>query len=143
MTFVIPLPSRTASTDARSVMSPVTKVDGRELVRGHDQPQAARIAAHVEGDDLRAVPDQAADRPGADAAERARDQETLRSRAHALATAARSVRQMLRRRPILSISTVTSSPSASRIGGSRKMPTPPGVPVAMTSPGSRLNDCEQ
>ena len=143
MTFVMPLGVQDR-LDRRQVGDVAGhEGDGRKLVRGHDQPQATRIAAHVEGDDLPPLADQAADRPGADAAERARDEEPLRSLAHALATATRSVRQTLRSRPIRSISTVTSSPSASRSGGSRKMPTPPGVPVAMTSPGSRLNDCEQ
>ena len=42
-----------------------------------------------------------------------------------------------------SIDTVTTSPSASSTGGSRKIPTPPGVPVAITSPGSSVNAIEQ
>ena len=41
------------------------------------------------------------------------------------------------------MSTTTSSPSRRNRGGSRKTPTPPGVPVAMTSPGSRVMNREQ
>ena len=40
--------------------------------------------------------------------------------------------------PILSISTVTTSPSLRNTGGSRKTPTPAGVPVEMTSPGNSV-----
>ena len=36
--------------------------------------------------------------------------------------------------PIPEISTVTQSPATSHTGGSRREPTPPGVPVMMTSP---------
>ena len=45
-----------------------------------------------------------------------------RSRAHATPAVARSNRQVFTRRPMPSISTTTSSPSPSRIGGSRKTP---------------------
>ena len=42
-----------------------------------------------------------------------------------------------------SISTATRSPSPRKRGGSRNTPTPPACPVAMTSPGSSVNACEQ
>ena len=58
-------------------------------------------------------------------------------------TATRSNRHVFGSRPMPSIATVTTSPSASRTGGSRKIPTPPGVPVAITSPGSSVNAREQ
>ena len=41
-------------------------------------------------------------------------------------------------RPIPSTSQRTRSPGSRKTGGSRKTPTPDGVPVAMTSPGSRV-----
>src|SRR5256885_14277308 len=44
----------------------------------------------------------------------------------------------LRMRPMLSISTSTTSPSCKKSGGVRLNPTPDGVPVAMISPGSRV-----
>ena len=40
--------------------------------------------------------------------------------------------------PSVSIRQVTTLPAASVIGGVRKMPTPAGVPVEMTSPGSSV-----
>ena len=42
-----------------------------------------------------------------------------------------------------SISTSTVSPGFSQSGGVRFAPTPPGVPVAITSPGSSLVKVEQ
>jgi hypothetical protein len=48
----------------------------------------------------------------------------------------------LRSVPIPSISISTSSPSVSAIGGLRKMPTPAGVPVRITSPGRRVKTVE-
>ena len=44
--------------------------------------------------------------------------------------------------PIPSTSTRTRSPGSRKTGGSRNTPTPAGVPVAMTSPGSSVIDCE-
>src|SRR5262249_9157480 len=44
--------------------------------------------------------------------------------------------------PIPSTSISTTSPSASAIFGSRKTPTPSGVPVRITSPGSSVRACE-
>lgn len=44
-------------------------------------------------------------------------------------------RTVLRRVPSLLTSTSTTSPSVMKPGGSMKSPTPPGVPVTMTSPG--------
>jgi len=41
--------------------------------------------------------------------------------------------------PSPSISTRTTSPIESSFGGFIAMPTPPGVPVATTSPGSSVN----
>ncbi len=49
------------------------------------------------------------------------------------------IRQRLRRQPRPATSTSIRSPDCSQTGGSRKAPTPWGVPVAMTSPGSRVN----
>jgi hypothetical protein len=43
----------------------------------------------------------------------------------------------LRNIPRRSISTSTISPGFNQSGGVRREPTPPGVPVAITSPGSR------
>lgn len=40
--------------------------------------------------------------------------------------------------PSVSIRQVTTLPAASVIGGLRKIPTPAGVPVEITSPGSRV-----
>jgi hypothetical protein len=42
------------------------------------------------------------------------------------------------KRPSPSISTSTVSPDAKKTGGRRAIPTPAGVPVAITSPGSRV-----
>src|SRR5437660_21421 len=47
----------------------------------------------------------------------------------------------LRRIPTCSISTSTVSPLFIQTGGLRAWPTPDGVPVKMTSPGSRLMPC--
>ncbi len=46
--------------------------------------------------------------------------------------------KLLRNVPIFSITTSNTSPSFSSTGGLRKTPTPSGVPVAMTSPGSSV-----
>lgn len=45
--------------------------------------------------------------------------------------------------PIPWISSTATSPSFKKRGGFRAKPTPPGVPVAMTSPGSRVKMWEQ
>ena len=45
--------------------------------------------------------------------------------------------------PIPSISTTQVLPGASRIGGLRTKPTPPGVPVTITSPGLNATKFEQ
>src|SRR6476469_932541 len=119
----------------------------------YDLLEPAAVATEIERDDRRPLADQRADGPGADAAERARDEEAFRG-AHpgvldeAAPTAAPaptpiSVRRRFVSRPMPSISTVTTEPSARNRGGSRNTPTPPGVPVAITSPGSRLNAWEQ
>ena len=42
-----------------------------------------------------------------------------------------------------SISTRTTSPGARKRGGLIAMPTPPGVPVATTSPGSSVKAVER
>src|SRR5438552_16487566 len=44
--------------------------------------------------------------------------------------------------PSFSIRTSNTSPALSVTGGSRKNPTPSGVPVAITSPGSSVIPCE-
>ncbi len=118
--------------------------DGRELVVGHDLGQPAPVAAEVVGNDGDAVADERPNRPRADATERAGDEEPLlgRRRVHASRPSS-SWRQTFSSRPIPSISTTITSPAARKRGGLRKTPTPDGVPVEMTSPGSRLNDCEQ
>ena len=56
---------------------------------------------------------------------------------------ARISRQGLVSRPMPSTSTRMTSPSCSVTRGSRNQPTPAGVPVQMTSPGSSVNACEQ
>ncbi len=114
-----------------------------ELLGRHDQAQPSRVAAEVESDDGGALTGESPHRPRADTAECPRDEEAFAAAGHETATLAGSKRQVFVSRPIRSISMVTSSPSVSRTGGSRKIPTPPGVPVAMTSPGSRVNACEQ
>lgn len=48
-----------------------------------------------------------------------------------------------RRQPIFEISTSTVSPGRSHSGGLRLAPTPPGVPVTMTSPGRSGRMAEQ
>src|SRR5262249_39785336 len=48
----------------------------------------------------------------------------------------------LRSRPMPSISASTTSPFLRKIGGSRPAPTPAGVPVEMTSPGSSVVNVE-
>ena len=45
---------------------------------------------------------------------------------------------MLRSTPIFSIWHSTTSPGFRNLGGSKPMPTPEGVPVAMMVPGSRV-----
>ncbi len=95
------------------------------------------VAAEVEADDRRPFADQLPDGPRADAAQRARDEEPLLG--HECCPLA-SKRHVFSRRPMRSISTVTRSPSPRNRGGSRNAPTPPGVPVAMTSPGSSVNE---
>src|SRR5438105_6807382 len=49
----------------------------------------------------------------------------------------------LRSTPMFSISTSTTSPGLRKIGGLRVKPTPAGVPVAITSPGTRSKMVEQ
>ena len=49
----------------------------------------------------------------------------------------------LRSRPMPVISTSTLSPGLSQRGGCRFAPTPPGVPVAITSPGTSGVKSEQ
>lgn len=49
----------------------------------------------------------------------------------------------LLRRPTCSISTSTTSPCFMKSGGSRLAPTPPQVPVTITSPGARGTIVEQ
>ena len=58
---------------------------GRELVVGHDLGQPASVAAEIVGNDRNALADQRSDRPRADAAEGAGDEEPLlrRRRVHA------------------------------------------------------------
>ena len=148
MTVVIACSSSARSIEARSVMSPFTILDRRQLVRRSDRSQAPRVTADVEGDDRRPLPSQGAHGPGPDAAEGARDEDPLLAarrcrRSSAGAGARRSPRQRLTSSPMPSIATVTTSPSARKRGGSRKTPTPAGVPVAITSPGSSVNACEQ
>lgn len=48
----------------------------------------------------------------------------------------------LRSTPSRSISTSTTSPGLRNTGGVRAMPTPGGVPVKITSPGSSVDTCE-
>jgi hypothetical protein len=60
------------------------------------------------------------------------DRQTPRGCAHA------SDRTSLRSVPSPEIVTLTRSPGARKICGSRLYPTPDGVPVAMMSPGSRV-----
>src|SRR5439155_21081126 len=137
--------------------------DLRELALRHDEPEPLRIARHIEGHDGRASGHERAYGPRADAPEGAGDEEPLPRRAVRGAVRrsvgravpvgpareagpdhdACSVRNRLTSRPMRSISTTTSSPSASQTGGFRNAPTPLGVPVAMTSPGSSVNACEQ
>lgn len=45
--------------------------------------------------------------------------------------------------PMPSISTSIRSPARRKTGGCRAMPTPSGVPVRMTVPGSRVNWCDR
>src|SRR5471030_844945 len=45
--------------------------------------------------------------------------------------------------PMRDISTSIVSPGVSQTGGSRKAPTPPGVPVMITSPGCNAVNDEQ
>src|SRR5205823_12549922 len=113
--------------------------DPLDLVVAHDQAQPLPVTGQVERDDGRLLAHQGPDRPRPDAAESAGHEEPFAScRAHVLSRLHR-----LTSRPMRSISTTTSSPGASQTGGFRKAPTPAGVPVAMTSPGSRVNACEQ
>ena len=49
-----------------------------------------------------------------------------------------SLRQMLRHSPTSPMRVTTVSPSARNRGGVRAAPTPPGVPVAMMSPGASV-----
>jgi hypothetical protein len=44
--------------------------------------------------------------------------------------------------PSFSIPSVTTSPAFRNCGGFIPSPTPGGVPVVMTSPGSRIMKCE-
>ena len=101
----------------------------------------------VEAHHRDAFPRELADGPGADAAERARDEEPLAVRAvgtvHAAVPVAVSNRHTFSRTPMRSISTDTRSPSARNRGGLRNTPTPDGVPVATMSPGSSVNAIEQ
>ena len=53
-------------------------------------------------------------------------------------TVSASARQTLRSVPSPEIDVSTTCPSARKRGGVRPAPTPPGVPVAMTSPGSSV-----
>ncbi len=50
---------------------------------------------------------------------------------------------VLRRQPMRSTSTSTTSPGFMNIGGLRRAPTPPGVPVTITSPDSSGTKVEQ
>ena len=45
---------------------------------------------------------------------------------------------LLRKMPMPSASTSTTSPGFSQIGGSKRAPAPVGVPVTMTSPGTSV-----
>ena len=100
-------------------------VDGGELVGGHDLGQAPRVGPEVERRHGRPLADQRPDRPGADAAHRARDEEPRPRAAHETAAGAelstcplaiRSWRHALRSRPMPSIDTVTTSPSRRTTG---------------------------
>ena len=92
------------------------ELDRGELVGGHDLLEPAAVAAEVERDDRRPLADERADRPRADAAERARDEEPLAALTRACSTAAptaaradaASIRQRFVSRPMPSISTVTT-----------------------------------
>ena len=125
-------------------MSPATSVDAASSSAVMIWREPARSRPRSNATTGVALADERADGPGADAAERARDEEPLAALTRALTPrprpraaptswpaavrrAGRSPRSR-RSRP---------SPSARNRGGSRKTPTPPGVPVAMTSPGSR------
>ena len=50
---------------------------------------------------------------------------------------------VLRKQPMRVTSTSTTSPSFMKTGGVRFAPTPPGVPVTMTSPGASGRKVEQ
>ena len=113
-----------------------------ELVARHDEAEAFRVAGEVERDDRDALANEPAHRPRADAAKRAGDEEPLAGGCPCHDADAYG-RQRFTSRPMPSISTTTSSPSASQTGGSRNAPTPAGVPVAMTSPGSSVKAFEQ
>ncbi len=118
--------------------------DRRQLVVGHDLGESPPVAAEVVGDDGDTLADERPDGPGTDAAKGAGDEEAPpnRLRVHA-GSPGSSWRQTFSSRPIPSISTTMTSPEARNRGGLRKTPTPDGVPVAMMSPGSRVNACEQ
>ena len=116
-------------------------LDRRHLVRGHDLLEPACARAEVERRHGGALADQRPHGPGPDAAHRPGDEEPLAAHEAAPAvepTATRSNRQVFRSRPMPSISMPTMSPSPSSTFGSRYQPTPAGVPVAMTSPGSSV-----
>ena len=86
------------------------------------------------------------DRPGADAAEGARDEEALFSRlgtGHAAAPT-RSKRQVFSRAPdALDLDDDPVAVVRGRPGDRGRPRRRDGVPVAMTSPGSSVNACEQ
>ena len=114
--------------------------DSGEVVRDEYLAEPASVLPDIETDDREPLADDLAHRPRADATEGTRDEEPFPAHATDRTLANRHT---FSSRPIRSISTVIRSPSPRKRGGSRKAPTPPGVPVAITSPGSRVKDIEQ
>ena len=76
--------------------------------------------------------------PSSDRASISRRRRRATSRAGSPARDQLSATQGLRSTPTLSMSTSQTSPSRSQRFGSRPMPTPLGVPVTITSPGSSV-----
>ena len=126
---------------------PLDEIHACERVRLDDELDPSGILPEIEGDDRHALAHELADGPGADTAQGTGHEEALGvpagPRRHAAAPDTDSTRQVFSSTPMPSISTVTRSPSARYRGGLRKAPTPEGVPVAITSPGSSVKAMEQ
>src|SRR5690606_32906795 len=111
-------PARLGSVTAVEGHLPATGLCRRKV---HLHPQAAQHLHH-------ALPHLGEERVG-----QAGDEERDLHRRASLATTG------LRSTPIPSMSASMTSPGCSRKGGLQAMPTPGGVPVKMTSPGSKAD----